>query len=601
LLTLSFFLIQYWFTDDTASIAKAKAEQEKIATSTEKQKIDNVPTITTPKIYEDEEFFVLENEYFQLVFSNIGGALAEINLPFQNKTNTKSVVKKIDIDRTMMDKYPNHDQFPAHPYFITDENNKKIRIDKTKLDGYYPLLRRSSYNNKQFYALNIVNNKEHADIIYKVKRFEKNLIEFEGEINGRTIIKTFSISSSLPYCIDVNISSEKGNKKLWLTSGVPEVELILDSSSPELKYRTLRKDKSSIEKISLPKSEIEASTTEADWVCNSNSFFGIILNGSINGYKAQCIEGKQLPPRLAFIDTEYNLYPPDKFPGYELLVPLKSNNKLTVFAGPFDDNILRQLDKTLTKDNYNPDFLGAKTTHGFMSAIASPFAKILFWCMKFFYFITHSWGISILLLTVLIRIALYPLNTWSIKSQNAMQKLTPKTKAIQDRYKNDPKKAQMEVMKLYKESGANPVAGGCLPLLVQIPLLFGMYLLLKSSFEIRGESFIPGWIDNLSAPDVIFSWNYPLLLIGNQLHLLPFLLGLATFIQQKYMTTMPKDKSQMTEQQKQMRLMANIMGIVLIFMFYNLPSGLNIFYLFTTILGIAQQWWVNKKLQVTQN
>jgi len=554
---------------------------------------------TDALVYDEEKFFVLENEYFQLVFSNIGGAVAEINLPFQTQYNQKSVVKKIDIDRIMMNKYPQNDYFPAQSYYVINDNQKMEKIEKTTLDSYYPLLRRSSFNNKKYYAFNVVNSTDNMPI-YKVKKFEKNLIEFEGAINGRTIVKTFSISSSLPYCIDLSISVESGNKKFWLTSGVPEVELILDSPSPELKCRILKGEKSSIDKIDLPKTEIESTTTSADWICNSNSFFGIILNpinGSLSGYKAKYVDGKQLPTRLSQIDPHYDLYPQEKFPGYELLLPLKGHTKLHIFSGPFDDNILRQLDKALAKDNYTPDYLSAKTAQGFMATISMPFAKILYWGLKFFYYITHSWGFAILLLTIFLRIAIYPLNTWSIKSQYAVQKLSPKTKAIQDRYKKDPKKAQIEIMKIYRESGVNPMAGGCLPILIQLPILFGMYLLLKSSFEIRGEAFIPGWIDNLSAPDILFSWNYPLLFIGTQFHLLPFLLGIITFIQQKLLSPTPKDKSQLTDQQRQMQAIGNIMGIVLIFMFYKLPSGLNIYYLFFTILGIGQQLLVNKKLK----
>jgi YidC/Oxa1 family membrane protein insertase len=119
---------------------------------------------------------------------------------------------------------------------------------------------------------------------------------------------------------------------------------------------------------------------------------------------------------------------------------------------------------------------------------------------------------------------LYPLNAWSIKSTSRMQQVAPQVAAIQEKYKKDPKRAQMEVIALYKEKGVNPLTG-CFPILIQIPFLIGMFDLLKSTFELRGVSFIPGWIDNLTAPDILFSWSYPIFFIGNSFHLLPLLLA----------------------------------------------------------------------------
>src|SRR5262249_815759 len=147
----------------------------------------------------------------------------------------------------------------------------------------------------------------------------------------------------------------------------------------------------------------------------------------------------------------------------------------------------------------------------------------------------------------------------------------------------------LEIMNLYRERGVNPVSG-CFPLLIQMPFLIGMFDLLKSTFELRGASFIPGWIDDLPAPDVLFSWNRPLPLIGNQCHLLPILLGVVMVVQQRMMSTMPKDPSLWTEQQRQQRFMGNIMAVVFTVMFYSFPSGLNIYWLSSMLLGMLQQY-----------
>jgi YidC/Oxa1 family membrane protein insertase len=133
-------------------------------------------------------------------------------------------------------------------------------------------------------------------------------------------------------------------------------------------------------------------------------------------------------------------------------------------------------------------------------------------------------------------------------------------------------------------------------MLIQMPFLIGMFDLLKSTFELRGAAFIPGWIDNLTAPDVLFDWGTPLFFVGSQLHLLPILLGGVMFVQQKVSSTLPEDKSTWTEQQKQQKTMGLMMTVFFAVMFYHFPSGLNIYWLSSMILGILQQWITQKRM-----
>jgi YidC/Oxa1 family membrane protein insertase len=216
--------------------------------------------------------------------------------------------------------------------------------------------------------------------------------------------------------------------------------------------------------------------------------------------------------------------------------------------------------------------------------------------MKFFYNITSSWVLSIVLVTVALRIMLYPLNAWSFKSMRRMQEIAPLVTQIQERYKKEPKKAQMEIMNLYRKHKANPFTG-CLPLLIQLPFLIGMMDLLKSTFALRGVSFIPGWIDNLTAPDVLFSWSYPLPFFGTSFHLLPILLGVVMYFQQKISSSAPKNVNEMTDAQRQQRVMGNLMMILFTVMFYHFPSGLNIYWLSSMLLGMIQQWYTIKKMK----
>jgi len=560
-----------------------------------------------------EQFYVLETPYQQLVFSNVGGALAEINLPFQSKEDKRSVVKEIEIDREMVAKHPYNAHFPAHPYFTPSEGDKGEFTQNSvgTLGGYYPLLRRDLIESDRrrtvrvkpkYYALNIVSEyPETAELTYTVKSFDKEKIVFEAMQGHRKIIKTYSVASETqaPYSIDLTIDIEGDSRGLWLTSGVPEVEWISGAPAPTLKYRITRNQQSVVENIDLPKDITTVTSSAVDWVADSNGFFGTILDPLSDtepGYRAQMVSGTVVPSRLVEIEG----YKAEDLPGYMMYLPLKSSGgsmHFRVFAGPFASTILNTVDHTYANPatGYNPDYIASQTFHGWFAFISEPFAKFLFVLMNFFHTLTGSWAFSIILLTVALRVMLYPLNAWSTKSMVKMQQIAPEVTAIQEKYKKDPKKAQLEIMNLYRDKGVNPVSG-CFPLLIQMPFLIGMFDLLKSTFELRGTSFIPGWINDLTAPDVLFSWNMHIPLIGNQFHLLPILLGVVMFAQQQMMSNLPKDKSLWTEQQRQQRVMGNIMAIVFTVMFYNFPSGLNIYWLSSMILGMIQQWWTTKRM-----
>ena len=216
--------------------------------------------------------------------------------------------------------------------------------------------------------------------------------------------------------------------------------------------------------------------------------------------------------------------------------------------------------------------------------------------LNLFHQLTGSWAFSIVLLTVALRALLWPLNAWSTRSMLAMQQIAPELQALKKKYQKDPKKLQLATANLYRERGINPLMG-CFPLLIQLPFLIGMFDLLKSTFELRGAAFIPGWIDNLSAPDVLFSWNFPIFFIGTEFHALPLLLGATMYLQQKFSSTAPKDPGLMTEQQKQQKVMAGIMPILFALMFYNAPSGLCIYFISSTLLQFAQQKWIASRMK----
>lgn len=562
----------------------------------------------------DERFYVLENAYQQLVFSSRGAALVEINLPYRTAENHSSVVKEVGIDRDMVQKDPVNAHFPMRPFYTPSKDGKgpfQLHTD-TPLGGYYPLLRRDllSMQHKmlsqvpaRYYALNLVSEyPETAELSFDVEAFDANHIVFSTSHLDKKITKTFRLPDAnidAPYTFDLEIAIEGTPQNLWLTSGVPDVEIISGSESPTLKYRITRGNASKVELIELPKETARVGSFHPDWVSNSNGFFGIILDPQTEigaGFEAIRVPAKELPSRLMALDPRGERWNASEFSGYELLLPLKKKagvQQFRIFAGPLAESVLNAVDAAYADpaQNKNPDYIASQTFHGWFAFISEPFARFLFMLMKGFYWLTHSWGLSIILLTVALRIMLYPLNAWSARSMAAMQAVAPEVAAIQAKHPNNPKAVQLETVALYRERGVNPLSG-CLPTIMQIPFLIGMFDLLKSTFELRGACFIPGWIDDLAAPDVLFSWNRPIFFIGNELHLLPILLGLVMFAQQ--WLTASSSSLPVTDQQRQQRAMGNIMAVVFAAMFYQFPSGLNIYWLSSMLLGMVQQIYTNR-------
>ena len=229
----------------------------------------------------------------------------------------------------------------------------------------------------------------------------------------------------------------------------------------------------------------------------------------------------------------------------------------TLFLGPKDYNIL----KTLGTDLENAIDFGS-----WMKWLAMP----LLLCLKFLYSYVHNYGIAIIILTILIKILFWPLGNKSYKSMKEMQKLQPKMLELREKYKNDKQRLSQETMALYKAYKVNPM-GGCLPMIIQIPVFFGLYKTLLYAIELRHSPFF-WWIQDLSEKDPYY--------------ITPLIMGATMFIQQK-MTPVSGDPTQ-----------AKIMlwmPVIFTFLFLNFPSGLVIYWLFNNILSIGQQHYINKR------
>lgn len=213
-------------------------------------------------------------------------------------------------------------------------------------------------------------------------------------------------------------------------------------------------------------------------------------------------------------------------------------------------------------------------------------ARPALYLLKFLYRFTGNYGVVILLITLLQKVAFLPLTQKSLKSMQAMQMLQPKVAAIRERHKNNRQKVNQETMELYKRHGVNPL-GGCLPMVVQIPIFIALYNALSSSVELWRAPFIL-WIDDLSAPDTLFVLPFTVPFLGEEFpfRVLPLLMGASMFIQQK-MTPTAGDP-------RQAQMMLYMMPTLFTFLFWGFPSGLVLYWLGSNVLQIAHQYYMNR-------
>lgn len=310
------------------------------------------------------------------------------------------------------------------------------------------------------------------------------------------------------------------------------------------------------------------------WIASDGHYFTSVIIPDGNEYDCFFDYSKSLD----------NLY----YCGYSLI----SNRSVietgfSVYCGPKSGKILKKYD-----DFKNDDIYLSKTE---LSKISPPIVwglgNVLGWCLKVLYSIVKNYGIAIIILTVILKALLSPLMVNSMKSSQKMRSLQPKLSELQAKYKDKPEILNQKTMELYKKAGFNPMSG-CLPMLLQMPFLFAMYQLLDRMFELKGASFL--WIKDLAMPDALitFSFTVPLLNI-NSLNILPIIMVISQIFQSLLTPGM--------ESNPQAKMMIWLMPLMFFFFFYNVSSGLVLYWTVMNLLGIIQQLIMNKMLPAGPN
>lgn len=279
-------------------------------------------------------------------------------------------------------------------------------------------------------------------------------------------------------------------------------------------------------------------------------------------------------------------------------LPLKngiSTDEFYVYIGPRSES---ELIKYNLADKNKWGILNAKFNQALKTTgVFSLVEMLLKWALEKIHIFIHNWGLAIIALTVILKIILFPLSKKSAMGTLKMQEIQPKMQAIQAKYRDNPQKLNEETAKLYKESGYNPVSG-CLPMILQMFILFALYNVFNNYFEFRGASFIKGWIDDLSEGEYIWSWKREIPLLSsfsqNKLRLLPIIYTLSQLVTGKITQYGGAGTAQ---SQSQMKFMMYGMPILFFFILYNVPSGLLIYWIVSNVLQMVQQLLINSYMK----
>jgi YidC/Oxa1 family membrane protein insertase len=286
-------------------------------------------------------------------------------------------------------------------------------------------------------------------------------------------------------------------------------------------------------------------------------------NVSWSGYESKYFIAAMIPQNPALTSLVLNRDDRNivsvQLKGPKNIIPAGQNGLFayTLYLGPKDYSIMKAL---------NVGLENAIDFGSWIKWLAMPLLIVLKWIYQY----VHNYGIAIIILTILIKIIFWPLGNKSYKSMKEMQKLQPLLLELREKYKNDKSKLSQETMGLYKAHKVNPL-GGCLPIVIQIPVFFGLYKVLLYAIELR-HSPLFFWIQDLSAKDPYY--------------ITPIIMGATMFIQQKMTPTMGDPL--------QAKIML-VMPVVFTFLFLNFPAGLVIYWLFNNIISIGQQLYINKR------
>lgn len=485
-----------------------------------------------------EQTFTVETENYIVELSTKGGAVKQWTL------------KK-------------HKTWDNHPVQLVNDPQGDLNLLFTTTDG------RMINTKNHFFRTNIppggkvvISDNEQYSVQFILKASEGTVTKTLVFTNGK-----YDFDAGFTFDGMQNVIANYEYQILW-ENGITYTEFnSVDESNLAAAYTYGGGELKEVNAASFGENPKEDPSGQTDWVALRNKYFAVALMSKGNTKAAgSYLEGQHLSAADGGVVEKYSI---------ALKYPYKNTLQetawITAYIGPLEFSTIKSYDRGLDQIMS----LGWSWIRPITEYIFIPLFKFLH------SFITN-YGLVIIIFSIIIKLALQPLTKSSMNSMRRMQKLQPMMQEIREKYKSDAQQMNMQIMKLYKDYGVNP-AGGCLPLLLQLPILYALYSLFTASIELRQEAFVL-WITDLSVPDVLISLPFSVPLLGNFISGLTLAMGITMFIQQKQTVTDPTQKA-----------LIWMMPIMMTVMFNHFPSGLNLYYFVFNLLSITQQWYFNQR------
>jgi len=508
---------------------------------------EDVQTLKIEKIVENDievqNNIVLQNDVIKAVWTNEGAALKSVTLPgFKNPERTE-ILELLTASKT-----------ESLPLSI------ELKDDNTR---YLTKIRK-----------------------YKVIEKGPGRVVFVTQLeNGIQIKKEISLSSG-NYYFDVAITLQNttdseiaASYSITAANGIyPEISKTASLAS--IVGIDVGHDKTKIVRTNVGKMPYKNESVGITMAGSTNKYFAVILEPSKNNriaavtaesFKSQDPLYNELKTEdfVVELETKRVAIPPHD----------EKRHEYVFYLGPKEKEALNQCESLLAI---------LEKDYGVMKPICNVLVAIL----NSTYKVIPNYGVSILILTLLVKMVLFPLTRKSQMSMVRMQQFQPLINQLKEKHKGDKSKMGQEQMKLYKEHGVNPMSG-CLPMLLQMPVFFALFRTLQASFEMRQAPFV-SWIGDLSEPDRLFHLSFTMPIIGEWFNVLPILMGIASFAQMKLTPkTATSNDPQANMQQKMMQIFPLIFPIIL----YSFPSGLVLYWTTSTIIGIGEQMLIRRSVK----
>jgi YidC/Oxa1 family membrane protein insertase len=503
-----------------------------------------------------EEILVIQTDLSRIELSNKGANFKKV---FLNKFNN---------------------WYSSHKKFDEEDYNQHVQLINYSRGGSYDIAFVSA-DGRGINTGDLTFQKEGNKSFYKISGKDSVVIKYTFELEtGKEITKAYTFYGN-KYQIESDISFNGFNNQIsnntydivW-NNGIRFVE---ENSVDEANYSDAGvfygDEQVIVDATSVGEKEAKEFRGRVEWLAARNKYFAvIIIPDDPEQVEGAYIEGTMEVTKDGGTREFYN----NRF-----VVPFKNltreKKSFSLYMGPVDYDILTGIKSNLSNLINFGSFFGLKF-------IVRPIAEyVLLPLFTFLHTFIPNYGIVIIIFSIIIKLVVYPLTKTSYQSMKKMQALQPKITELKEKFKDDPQKMNKETMKLYSTYGVNP-AGGCLPILLQMPVFVALWGLFQSAIELRQQPFML-WIADLSKPDVIYDLGFKMPLFGvQQISGLALLMGITTFVQQKMSVKDPKQQA-----------LIYIMPVMLTLLFMSFPSGLNLYYFLFNVLSIAQQYYINHK------